>query len=98
MTFDDVVLLEDLPEAYEIPAKALGLDLDLSPEHLAKAGRVGEKEDIDGPFYQWTVRQWWDLGKSPLPKYYDSFYTDVIRQKVKELYQPDFDLIAQAKE
>ena len=98
MTFDDVVMLEDLPKAYEIPAKALGLELDLSPEALAKAGRVGEKEDIDGPFHQWTVRQWWDLGKSPLAKYYDSFYTDEIRDKVRELYQPDFDLITQAQE
>ena len=91
-------LFEDLPEAYAKPAEALGLELDLSEEALAKAGRVGQKEDIDGPFYQWTVRQWWDLGKSPLAKYYDSFYTDEIREKVRELYQPDFDLIAQAKE
>jgi len=37
------------------------------------------------------------LGKSPLAKYYDSFYTDEIRAKVKELYAPDFDLIAQVK-
>jgi len=95
--FDDVVLLEDLPEAYAIPARELGVELDLSPEALAKAGRVGEKEDIDGPFHEWTVRQWWDLGKSPLAKYYDSFYTDEIRAKVKELYAPDFDLIAQVK-
>ena len=98
MTFDDVVMLEDLPGAYEIPAKALGLELDLSEEALAKAGRVGQKEDIDGPFHQWTVRQWWDLGKSPLAKYYGSFYTDEIRDKVRELYQPDFDLITQAQE
>ena len=95
--FDDVVLLEDLPEAYAIPARELGVELDLSPEALAKAGRVGEKEDIDGPFHEWTVKQWWDLGKSPLAKYYDSFYTDEIRAKVKELYAPDFDLIAQVK-
>ena len=95
--FDDVVLLEDLPEAYAIPARELGVELDLSPEALAKAGRVGQKEDIDGPFHEWTVRQWWDLGKSPLAKYYDSFYTDEIRAKVKELYAPDFDLIAQVK-
>ena len=72
--------------------------IDLSEEVLRLAGRVGEKEDIDGPFHQWTVRQWWDLGKSPLAKYYNSFYTDEIREKVRELYQPDFDLIAQAKE
>ena len=98
MTFDDVVMLEDLPTAYEIPAKALGLKLDLSEEVLRLAGRVGEKEDIDGPFHQWTVRQWWDLGKSPLAKYYGSFYTDEIRDKVRELYQPDFDLITQAQE
>ena len=98
MTFDDVVMLEDLPEAYAIPARALGVELDLSEEVLRLAGRVGEKEDIDGPFHQWTVRQWWDLGKSPLAKYYNSFYTDEIREKVRELYQPDFDLIAQAKE
>ena len=95
--FDDVVLLEDLPHAYEIPARELGVELDLSPEALAKAGRVGEKEDIDGPFYEWTVKQWWDLGKSPLTKYYSSFYTDIIRAKVKELYAPDFDLIDQVK-
>ena len=73
------------------------MEVNLDPEHLAKAGRVGEKEDIDGPFDKWTVRQWWDLGKSPLAKYYDSFYTDEIRAKVKELYAPDFDLIAQVK-
>ena len=73
------------------------MEVNLDPEHLAKAGRVGEKEDIDGPFHEWTVRQWWDLGKSPLAKYYDSFYTDEIRAKVKELYAPDFDLIAQVK-
>ena len=95
--FDDVVLLEDLPEAYAIPARELGVEVNLDPEHLAKAGRVGEKEDIDGPFHEWTVKQWWDLGKSPLAKYYDSFYTDEIRAKVKELYAPDFDLIAQVK-
>jgi hypothetical protein len=95
--FDDVVLLEDLPQAYEVPARELGVELDLSPEALAKAGRVGEKEDIDGPFYEWTVKQWWDLGKSPLTKYYSSFYTDIIRAKVKELYAPDFDLIDQVK-
>ena len=98
MTFDDVVMLEDLPEAYAKPAKALGVELDLSAEALAKAGRVGVKEDIDGPFHSWTVRQWWDLGKSPLAKYYGSFYTDEIRDKVRELYQPDFDLITQAEE
>ena len=95
--FDDVVLLEDLPEAYAIPAKELGVEVNLDPEHLKKAGRVGEKEDIDGAFHQWTVKQWWDLGRSPLAKYYDSFYTDDIRAKVKELYAPDFDLIAQVK-
>tara|TARA_B100001079_G_scaffold263067_1_gene265854 strand:- start:500 stop:1258 length:759 start_codon:yes stop_codon:yes gene_type:complete len=95
--FDDVVLLEDLPEAYAIPARELGVEVNLDPEHLKKAGRVGEKEDIDGAFHQWTVKQWWDLGRSPLAKYYDSFYTDDIRAKVKELYAPDFDLIAQVK-
>ena len=97
ITFDDVVLLEDLPEAYAIPARELGVQVNLDPDHLAKAGRVGQKEDIDGPFHKWTVRQWWDLGKSPLAKYYNSFYTDEIRAKVKELYAPDFDLIAQVK-
>ena len=98
MRFDDIVLLEDLPEAYAKPARELGIELNLDPEHLKKAGRVGEKEDIDGPFHSWTVRQWWDLGKSPLAKYYDSFYTDVIREKVRELYQPDFDLLIQSQE
>ena len=44
ITFDDVVLLEDLPEAYAIPARELGVQVNLDPDHLAKAGRVGQKQ------------------------------------------------------
>tara|TARA_Y100000022_G_scaffold46122_1_gene38685 strand:+ start:1509 stop:2246 length:738 start_codon:yes stop_codon:yes gene_type:complete len=95
--FDDVVMLEDLPQAYEVPAKALGIELDLDPDRLKEAGRVGKKIDVDGEFHSWTVRQWWDLGASPDPKHYGSFYTESLMQKVYNLYKPDFDLIAQVK-
>ena len=96
ITFDDVVLLEKLPEAYALPAQKLGIELDLDAEKLKVAGRVGDKVDIDGPFHEWTVRQWWDLGASPDPKNYGSFYTEAIMNRVYNLYKSDFDLISQA--
>ena len=74
----------------------MGIELDLDAENLKVAGRVGDKVDIDGPFHEWTVRQWWDLGSSPDPKNYGSFYTEGIMNRVYNLYKSDFDLISQA--
>ena len=97
--FDDIILLEDLPEAYSKPLSQLGLSTNLDYENLKKdEGVVTPNKHITPKgdrlntlnAGEVTPHEWWDHGT--FPSSYSGFYENPdVRARVKELYQEDFD-------
>lgn len=91
----DTILVENLPNAYGIPAKRLGIDLNL--EDVPWKVKTNRCEDIEwtGKVYDLTVEEWWTLGC--IPNDYTLFYNEQLLNDVYEYYKEDFLLLNVSK-
>lgn len=96
--FNDILWLEHLPQCFEIPAKKLEVDLNLSEEYLKIQGKnrnenhiTDKSESLNNIDNAWdkTSEFWWKTKK--LPKNYDILYDDELIDLVYNLYKVDFD-------
>lgn len=97
--FDDVLLLEDLPEAYYIPLDKLGRENNLDYSNLKKDKGVvtpskhitpkrTDLNDLDSG--KVLPSQWWEYGV--IPSNYSTFYqSKEVRSKIEEIYREDFE-------
>ena len=96
--FDDILWLEHLPQCFEIPAKKLEVDLNLSKEYLKIQGRnrnenhiTDKSESLNDTDDAWDkpCEFWWKNKK--LPENYSILYDDELIDLVYNLYKVDFD-------
>lgn len=98
LKFNDIILTEDLPYAYDIPRKKLNLgeiDYELLKKDVGvttKFRHISPKNEslnkLDAG--EVSVREWWNYGK--VPSSYDSLYRNKeVEDRVRKLYRKDFD-------
>ena len=97
--FDDIVLLNSLPEAYsDVVDKIHGLEIEFDFDELKKDSGVvtpnkhitpkSDLNDLDAA--KVTPQEWWEYGS--FPSKYSCFYKDQnVINRVQDLYEKDFE-------
>ena len=90
--FEDILFMEDLPNCFEIPAKKLGVDIQLD-KLRSKGGEnaTPRNSDLDTLKEAWNIKasRWWDY--DAMPSSYMVLYSDELKDLVYNLYKDDFE-------
>lgn len=98
--FNDIIFMEDFPESLLIPAKALGITIDISEAkqraHLEDMG-TKKKKELNSTMAAWEKPAvfWWR--HKAMPSDWSVMYDDRLKRRVYELYKDDFEFLGLEK-